>query len=982
MSDVNAGIVRGYLTLDASDWNAELEKAGVKADELAAHDPNIKINVEGAAEALAKMEAVARAEHAMIDADVRLEKAENTLATVRRTTRGDSDQLINAEKAVEKARRDSDLATLHLANTMQRATADLKKFSDEQEQGSQKSAKSTFQMRFLADSIIALGPALVPISAAAAGLAGGLGLMGAAGILALVGIKREMEAGTAVGATYGRNLGILNDDLSSLGRTAAGNLLGSFERDVARVQGEMPFLTQEVGLFANILGKTSTNLLDGVISGLHTLEPLFLTAGVYIERLSAQFAAAGSSSGLRAFTDYALSVFPQVMATVESLVEAAVRLVAAFAPMGGGVLTLIKGLADAINALPIGALSALATVASDVYLAFRVWSGINSVVDNIAAGLVRLGVIEEVTAASTRALSIAGGAVGLALAGLAFIFQQQAESTRQAQQDTDDYAQALRASNGVIDESITAMAAKKLQDQGALDAARALGLSLNDVTQDALGNADAHARVAAQLKAVNDGFTAATQGGDDVGAAYAGIGPNIKIVNDALGMNNTALQKAVQQNNNMTAATGGTAAALDRASGSYSKAGKAAQDLVTAQTNLDAQLGPQAAMYGTTSTALDRYYQAQQKSGQQTEDTALKMFMENNAASILKGSLDALNGKSLSAADAQNAFDSSLVNMAAHTNAAGGSVKFASDSISGMTSASVALRGQLNGQIHNLEGVAEANGGLANSTGKAREQLVSMRQQIIDNAVAHGVDRKAVTEYVDSLFKIPKEVPPTKLDVDKAAADKKIADAEAALARIGATRPVSVIDANKQPLVDRAGEARARLLELQAQRTEPVVTANTGAALDRVGEARARLLDLHAQRTDPRVTADTGSALASIGSAKQRLLDLNATRADPVVSVQDNASARISSIIGLLSQVTDRTSTVTTNYVGVYSNKPAPDPTAPSANGNIFKAFAAGGLENHVAQIAPAGANRLWAEPETPGPAYIPLTANPHGGTL
>lgn len=37
--------------------------------------------------------------------------------------------------------------------------------------------------------------------------------------------------------------------------------------------------------------------------------------------------------------------------------------------------------------------------------------------------------------------------------------------------------------------------------------------------------------------------------------------------------------------------------------------------------------------------------------------------------------------------------------------------------------------------------------------------------------------------------------------------------------------------------------------------------------------------------------------------------------------------------------------------------------------------FAAGGVERHVAQIAPAGAMRVWAEPETGGEAYIPLAA-------
>lgn len=54
-----------------------------------------------------------------------------------------------------------------------------------------------------------------------------------------------------------------------------------------------------------------------------------------------------------------------------------------------------------------------------------------------------------------------------------------------------------------------------------------------------------------------------------------------------------------------------------------------------------------------------------------------------------------------------------------------------------------------------------------------------------------------------------------------------------------------------------------------------------------------------------------------------------------------------------------------------------------SANGNILDSagrvtrFANGGFsENHQAQIAPAGAWRVWAEPETGGEAYIPLAAS------
>ncbi|MFF3516122.1 phage tail tape measure protein [Streptomyces sp. NPDC002573] len=56
---------------------------------------------------------------------------------------------------------------------------------------------------------------------------------------------------------------------------------------------------------------------------------------------------------------------------------------------------------------------------------------------------------------------------------------------------------------------------------------------------------------------------------------------------------------------------------------------------------------------------------------------------------------------------------------------------------------------------------------------------------------------------------------------------------------------------------------------------------------------------------------------------------------------------------------------------GPWRNKPIPQ-----ADGGLLSFYADGGMrrENHVAQIAPAGSWRVWAEPETyPGEAYIPL---------
>ncbi|WP_088320297.1 phage tail tape measure protein [Kineosporia sp. R_H_3] len=51
-------------------------------------------------------------------------------------------------------------------------------------------------------------------------------------------------------------------------------------------------------------------------------------------------------------------------------------------------------------------------------------------------------------------------------------------------------------------------------------------------------------------------------------------------------------------------------------------------------------------------------------------------------------------------------------------------------------------------------------------------------------------------------------------------------------------------------------------------------------------------------------------------------------------------------------------------------------PAAAPASGVRTIAFAAGGIENHTAQIARGGPIRMWAEPETGGEAYIPLAAS------
>src|SRR5690606_7779091 len=75
----------------------------------------------------------------------------------------------------------------------------------------------------------------------------------------------------------------------------------------------------------------------------------------------------------------------------------------------------------------------------------------------------------------------------------------------------------------------------------------------------------------------------------------------------------------------------------------------------------------------------------------------------------------------------------------------------------------------------------------------------------------------------------------------------------------------------------------------------------------------------------------------------------------------------VSGLSGVVSKIRNAVSNFTARVRTSFSN----------ANGNVYpavKAFANGGMERHVAQIArPSVPYRVWAEPETGGEAYIPL---------
>ena len=776
MSEINAGTLIAYLRLDRSDYDAELKIAGVKADELAAKSPNIKVKVDSAT-ALAQLAGIAAAAKRLQDAQGAERVAEQRLQDLRAKGIESGTQYVRAEENVEKARRAQAAATINLASAYAKADADAKRLGDTESSLSKFSQGAKNSTSGLITTLMAVAPAIVPIAAVAVGAAGALGLLGAAGILAVLGISNEMKRGTPLGQQYAQSIGVLKGNLKDLEHSAAQGFLGPFNAAVQRSQALMPGLNAQMQTYGRLVGNIAGHALGGLIGGLHTLDPLFGSLAITLDRGAIKFDAwAQNSQGLGKFGASAQQVLPQVVSTLGALTQAIGHVLASLGPLGGTSLTILKVFADVINALPVPVITALATafiVLRTAALGLNVLSAVASNMQSVAKAGSAAGGGGTGLAAGLGMATGAGIILTGAMFGLTQIMGQNASRAREQARAVAEYTQAIKDANGATGAAIDASVIQQAQASGSIDAMKRIGVSTVAWTAAVEQGGGAYTALLAQLAKSGplgvtlsgnlyeqrNAYQAAVQQAKDYASAVTENNNALALANPALaaqaqglGITITALQGAKDAQDKKKLSDAQAFATLALAHPEYIAVSNA--------------LGVNAQAYLTAKDAIDQ----QKKS---TADSTMQMRLANDAAGILKQTLDALNGKALSAADAQNAFDSSLTNMGDHVTATGKKVKFTTTSINDMSSASVSLRGELNGQIHNLQGVIEANGGLSSSTGQARAQMATLRQQIINNAVAHGVNRAAVTAYIDRLLAIPKSIPPTTLDANtKPATDK------------------------------------------------------------------------------------------------------------------------------------------------------------------------------------------------------------------
>lgn len=331
----------------------------------------------------------------------------------------------------------------------------------------------------------------------------------------------------------------------------------------------------------------------------------------------------------------------------------------------------------------------------------------------------------NITAAGVRTrmaglLGVLGGPWGLALGAATIAVGVWAKKQAEARERIRELTATLDEQTGAITTNTRATVVSRLESQGLLKDAAKLGLSLTDVTDAALGNAAALAR----LDAVNK-QNVATINATGIGAQATA--ENYHHLREELIGQGKEVAKAVEQRKREAEAIGGSAAAADAA----------------------------AEAAGQNSDELGKMQTAAAAAAQAEED--------------LKSALDATSNAFLRGRDAQAAYEQSLDDVADALRANGRTTDVHTEK--GRANRK-ALDDQAKAALGYLQSILDQQG-----PGKAFDRtLESTRSALIRSAERFGMSRKAAREYADQILATPKAVA-TSIRVTGAAA------AQAAISR-------------------------------------------------------------------------------------------------------------------------------------------------------------------------------------------------------
>lgn len=186
-------------------------------------------------------------------------------------------------------------------------------------------------------------------------------------------------------------------------------------------------------------------------------------------------------------------------------------------------------------------------------------------------------------------LGILGRTVGIGIplvAAGAAAWELWKRHTQAAQEQIQELTAAIAEDNGVIGENTAKTVADALQKQGAIDAAKKLGISVKDVTDAVLNGGSALDKLNSKLDAMKDKQTSGSHGLSRMVQSEEHAGDAADVLRGAINGQNEALNKSVHAYKNTKAVTDAAKDSTDGAAKASKKASDATGELTKAQQNL------------------------------------------------------------------------------------------------------------------------------------------------------------------------------------------------------------------------------------------------------------------------------------------------------------------------------------------------------------------------------------------------------------
>lgn len=370
------------------------------------------------------------------------------------------------------------------------------------------------------------------------------------------------------------------------------------------------FVSRQANPSTITFGRSIGNLTSGLAGLVMNMEPLWTVVAPGLERSTARFAEWGhESENFTDFIEWTLTNGPVFTEMFGSIAGAAIDVGVALGPLGTIYAQGLTVLAEAISMVAETApwLLQAAIAAKTAQVAFQLFGRVNAGliqpmrelpghIREYTSSLSTVGTNATTAATGTSRFSGAlsgavgalGGPWGIAIAAGVIALGAFANAKADARQKVEDYTAAIREDSGAIGENSRAHAVNTLEKEGVLEAAEALGLSLDRVTDAALGEAGAQEQLNRELNDQVDVLGERLAAGELTQEQYDSQYRSIAELRLAINGESEAVSEATAGYQRSTEAMGETAAQQDAVNTAMAEGAFQARDLKTA---LDALTG-------------------------------------------------------------------------------------------------------------------------------------------------------------------------------------------------------------------------------------------------------------------------------------------------------------------------------------------------------------------------------------------------------